>query len=111
VDWIKLNQTARQYLIFFSQHQHQLEREYIMPVIVSARREAGKIIYNRIISSDIDEYVLYYSVHGHCKRFAFSQTDITDKSNLFYSDNMECYVYEWFVSLQKECRKMERHNL
>jgi len=28
---------------FFSQHQHQLEREYIMPVILGARKEGNKI--------------------------------------------------------------------
>jgi hypothetical protein len=91
----------------FSQHQHQLEREYIMPVILGARKQANKIIYNQIISSDIDEYILCYSVHGHCKRFAFSQADITNKSSLFYSDNIESQVYKWFVALQKECKKME----
>jgi hypothetical protein len=93
---------------FFSQHQHQLEREYIMPVILWARKQANKIIYNEIISSDIDEYVLYYSVHGHCKRFAFSQADISNKGSLFYSDNIESRVYKWFVALQKECKKMGR---
>lgn len=93
---------------FFSQYQHQLEREYIMPVILEARKQDNKIIYNRIISSDIDEYVLYYSIHGHCKRFAFSQADITNKGSLFYSDNIESHVYKWFVTLQKECKKIER---
>ena len=93
---------------FFSQHEGQLEREYIMPVILSASRKANKVTYTRIISSDIDEYVLYYSVHGHCKRFEFSQADITDKSSLFYADNIKTQVYQWFVVLEKECRKMER---
>jgi len=91
---------------FFSQHQHQLERECIMPVILGARKQANKIVYNQIISSDIDEYVLYYSVRGHCKRFAFSQADITNKSSLFYSDNVKSQVYKWFVALKKECKKM-----
>jgi hypothetical protein len=93
---------------FFSQHQHQLEQEYIMPVILSARKEGSQITYDRIVSSDGDEYVLYYSVHGHCRRFAFSQADITNKSSLFYSENIESQVYKWFMTLQKECKKMGR---
>ena len=91
---------------FFSQHQHQLEREYIMPVILGARKEGNQITYDRIISSDRDEYALYYSVHGRCKRFSFSQADITNKTSLFYSDNIESQVYKWFVALLKECKKM-----
>lgn len=91
---------------FFFQHERQLEQEFIMPVILNASRQANKITYNRIISSDIDEYVLYYSIHGHCKRFAFSQSDITNKTSLFYSDNIESQVYKWFVALQKECKKL-----
>jgi hypothetical protein len=94
--------------VFFSQHKRQLEREYIMPVILSASRQADKITYNRIISSDIDEYILYYSIHGHCKRFAFSQADITNKRSLFYSDNIESQVYKWFMTLQKESKKMQK---
>lgn len=93
---------------FFSQHQYQLEREYIMPVILGARKEGNQITYNRIISSDRDEYALYYSIHGNCKRFAFSQADITNKTSLFYSDNIESQVYKWFVTLQKECKKIGR---
>jgi hypothetical protein len=93
---------------FFSQHERQLEQEYIMPVILSASRQDNKITYNQIISSDIDEYVLYYSVHGHCKRFAFSQADITNKSSLFYSDNIRSQAYQWFAALKKECRKVEK---
>ena len=91
---------------FFFQYQRQIEREYIMPVIIDARKKGGRIIYNRIISSDIDEYVLYYSIHGVCKRYAFSSADVTNKSSLFYSDNIESQVYKWFLALQKECKKM-----
>jgi hypothetical protein len=91
---------------FFSQYQRKLEQEYIVPVILGARRQGGKIIYSWLSSSDVDEYVLYYSIHGHCKRFTFSQADITNKSSLFYSDNIESQVYKWFVALQKECKKM-----
>jgi hypothetical protein len=93
---------------FFSRHQHQLEREYIMPVILGAKKDGNQVMYNRIISNDVDEYILYYSVHGHCKRFAFSQADIKNKTSLFYSDNIESHVYKWFVALQKERKKVER---
>lgn len=85
---------------FYSQHQNQLEQENIIPVILGARRHNNKILYERIISSDIDEYIFFYSIHDSCKRFLFSQADITNKNSLFYSDNIESMIFRWFEALQ-----------
>ncbi len=93
---------------FFSKNTDQLGREYIMPVILSARKQADQVIYDRIISSDIDEYVLYYSIHDHCRLFTFSKADITYKNSIFYSDNLKTKAYQWFVALEKECTKLKK---
>lgn len=96
----KIESSCSQVFDFYSQHQDQLEQENIIPVILGAKMQNNKIVYSRVISSDIDEYIFFYSIHGHCKKFVFSKADITNKDSLFYLDNIESMVFRWFEALQ-----------
>jgi hypothetical protein len=90
---------------FYKKNESEINREEIMPVILGARIEDKKIVYNKITSNHDIIFSIYCKIGPSTKLSQFSKDDITNQQGLFYEDNLTSKLYKWFLLIRGDISK------
>lgn len=91
---------------YYQTHQQQIQKEYILPVIFNAEiNKDNKVKYSGETINHEPKYILYCQLGNVYKLLVFSENDVLNRKSIFYNDNINSKVYNWFILIKKEIQK------
>lgn len=84
-----------------------MKDEFLYPVIFSATRSSGKIVYDGEIHFHSETYRLYFQMNTEFYWNSFSRDQITNAKSIFYSDNSSTYLVKFFNAFKFEAKSMD----
>lgn len=104
LDQRKINSTLL--FDFYDEYQQELNIEVIIPPIYSGQmHNADKFSF--IVSETYHQpkYFLHFKFGERYRVVEFSENDLQDTKSLFYSDNLNSKLYQWWVDIKSQTTK------
>lgn len=94
-------------LKYFEESFTAMKSEFIMPAIYSATEQKGKIIYKIGLPSHEPSYSIFGMAGNNHKYIRFSESALSDKRGLFFTDNLKSTLFKWFTLIQSDINSNE----
>ncbi len=81
---------------YYISNKNRIDKERIMPVITgTSRDEKGQILFEMSMVDHTTHYTIFCNLSENSKLLTFTQYDLENEDNIFYTDNINSSIYSW----------------